>query len=450
MDQLQGGAVRRRSRRISRSAATTTSISGVLDAGDFGAPQRRPRLVFIGVENGSEPDAPGGHRHQPSSAHAALGRARDGAARRAPLLARACLPTPRTAAWSAPAQALSDLVEPGDRYTSRPASAYQRAIRAGSASRRRIMCRPRSARTRSRRLEAIPPGGNVYDLPEHLLARYLGDKKWGPAGDGQRLARRHFYAYRRLHPDWLAWTANTKADFAYHYAQPRGLSVREAARIQSFPDRFHFTTAPPGTPGQMKNGARHSRYRQVGNAVPPLLGQAIGTKIAELLGVQRPVLRAVACRSGGDAARSVTVAPAARARSASPNRRPADRRLLRRSHGRRQPTPGWTSTGCCCGSTPTPARALLRVRQVPARQAVVSRAASRSTTGWLVSSASTRWSSRTIDWMFRAVIGDVAQAEEPTADEPCRDERAAELFARRRSSMPVPGDDPDCGDSSSR
>ncbi len=123
----------------------------------------------------------------------------------------------------------------------------------------------------------------MYDLPKELLQRYLTGSKWGPSGDGERLARRHYYAYRRLHPDWLAWTANTKADFAYHYLTPRGLSVREAARIQGFPDSFHFVTAPRGTQGQLKNGARHSRYRQVGNAVPPPLAKALAAAVADVL-----------------------------------------------------------------------------------------------------------------------------------------------------------------------
>jgi DNA (cytosine-5)-methyltransferase 1 len=107
----------------------------------------------------------------------------------------------------------------------------------------------------------------VHDLPPRLARRYLTGARWGPAGDGERLARRHYNAYRRLHPDWLAWTANTKADFAYHYALPRGLSVREVARLQGFGDAFAFATAAPGTAGQLRGGARHSRYRQVGNAV---------------------------------------------------------------------------------------------------------------------------------------------------------------------------------------
>jgi DNA (cytosine-5)-methyltransferase 1 len=190
------------------------------------------------------------------------------------------------------AQALSDLIDPGERYLREPESAYQERMRAGSSwPQDHIPSKTREA-TR-RRLEAIPPGGNVYDLPTELLVRYLDGKKWGPAGNGRTLSRKHFYAYRRLHPDWLAWTANTKADFAYHYGPPRGLSVREAARIQGFPDRFHFTTAPPGTLGQDRRGARHSRYRQVGNAVPPPLAFAIGRKVATLLATTATVRQMV-------------------------------------------------------------------------------------------------------------------------------------------------------------
>jgi DNA (cytosine-5)-methyltransferase 1 len=52
--------------------------------------------------------------------------------------------------------------------------------------------------------------------------------------------------------------------------------VREFARLQSFPDRFVFTTDPRKgpLPGRIDGGAAHSRYRQAGNAVPPLLAAA--------------------------------------------------------------------------------------------------------------------------------------------------------------------------------
>jgi DNA (cytosine-5)-methyltransferase 1 len=282
MSQLQGGAVRRQIEEDLSLNGDYHVISGVLDAGDFGTPQRRPRLVFIGIENGlAEPSLPkgtgisrtlrNGHSGQPAET---LFEINEGLYH--------ALMDPRDARAVTVRQALSDLLVPGDEYSSAPESAYQRNMRRRSeAPQDHTPSRIRD--DTQKRLEAIPPGGNVYDLPEALLRRYLGDSRWGPAGNGDRLARRHYYAYRRLHPDWLAWTANTKADFAYHYDTPRGLSVREAARIQGFPDRFHFTTAPRGTLGQLRNGARHSRYRQVGNAVPPPLAAAIGRTISKLL-----------------------------------------------------------------------------------------------------------------------------------------------------------------------
>lgn len=293
MDQLRGGAVRRQIERDLSLDGDYVVTSGVLDAGDFGTPQRRPRLVFLGVERGAAtPKLPAGTGITRALRHVPSGQ---------PTLAddldelMAMLGDPADQRAVNASQALSDLLVPGEEYTSAPLSAFQESVRANSpAPQDHVPSRIRADTVA--RLEAIPPGGNVYDLPEHLLARYLGTSKWGPAGNGKRLARRHYYAYRRLHPEWLAWTANTKADFAYHYAEPRGLSVREAARIQGFPDRFHFTTAPRGTPGQLRNGARHSRYRQVGNAVPPPLAMAIGETVAHLLGAkpERPALRLVA------------------------------------------------------------------------------------------------------------------------------------------------------------
>jgi DNA (cytosine-5)-methyltransferase 1 len=281
MSQLSGGAVREQIAQDLSLGGDYEIVSGVLDAGDFGTPQRRSRLVFVGVERGLAPvrlpRGSGLTKHL-----------RDVAADLPSELPtdaedlRAALLDPNDLTAVTAGQALSDLMIPGAVYTSPPESAFQEWSRRGSDGPQDH--EPSRIREDTvTRLEAIPPGGNVHDLPDDLLKRYLGDRKWGPAGDGKRLARRHYYAYRRLHPDRLAWTVNTKADFAYHYGVPRGLSVREAARLQGFPDWYHFTTAPPGTPGQYKNGARHSRYRQVGNAVPVPLAQSIGVAIADVL-----------------------------------------------------------------------------------------------------------------------------------------------------------------------
>jgi DNA (cytosine-5)-methyltransferase 1 len=294
LDQLAGGAVRCQIEQELSLDGEYNVVSGVLDAGDFGTPQRRARLVFAGLARElGEPELPSG------SGVTRLRPGEDRVGRQTALKLwagdepRAVLSDPWDDRAVTVGQALSDLVEPGECYTTEPQSSYQHKLRAGSHGPQDHI--PSRTREDTRiRLEAIPPGGNVYDLPEVLLARYLGRSKWGPAGNGERLARRHFYAYRRLHPDRLAWTVNTKADFAYHYASPRGLSVREAARLQGFPDHFHFATAPTGTPGQLKNGARHSRYRQVGNAVPPLLAQAIATAVAGMLRAAAPSSRVAA------------------------------------------------------------------------------------------------------------------------------------------------------------
>ena len=56
-----------------------------------------------------------------------------------------------------------------------------------------------------------------------------------------------------------------------HPTQDRTISVREAARLQSFPDNFVFC------------GGRGSQFRQVGNAVPPLLARAVGKTVLKIL-----------------------------------------------------------------------------------------------------------------------------------------------------------------------
>jgi DNA (cytosine-5)-methyltransferase 1 len=84
-----------------------------------------------------------------------------------------------------------------------------------------------------------------------------------------------FDKYHRMVWDEPAWTVTAhiaRDGFKYiHPGQPRTLSVREAARIQSFPDRFRFA------------GYRSDRFRQIGNAVPPLLAEALGGALRPLV-----------------------------------------------------------------------------------------------------------------------------------------------------------------------
>lgn len=66
-----------------------------------------------------------------------------------------------------------------------------------------------------------------------------------------------------------------------HYVEPRTLSVRECARIQSFPDSFVFRGIP--TTGGARRSYQVPQYTQVGNAVPPILGKVMGRILIDLV-----------------------------------------------------------------------------------------------------------------------------------------------------------------------
>lgn len=274
--------------------------SQVVDAANFGVPQTRKRIIFMGIHSSLELDPP-----QMSGSGAtesfSLDRRNGGsrvrytvAAGRALFAPLEQLKDPEDAEYVTAEQALSDLeiLVAGERRDEMstavlpaPSSAFQRQMREGLVGTIKNVSVPRlNADTRIRLLR-LPPGGNFRDLPTELTKRYLTGDRWGPSNGTGLLGRKHFYAYRRLHPGLWSWTLNTKADSVYHYRRPRALSVREFARLQSFPDRFVFTTDPRGgnLPGRIDGGAAHSRYRQVGNAVPPLLGRAIAAALIERL-----------------------------------------------------------------------------------------------------------------------------------------------------------------------
>ncbi len=145
-------------------------------------------------------------------------------------------------------------------YASAPQSDYQRMLR-GNSTEVYNHAAPRLAPINMERMQHIPQGGSWRDIPFELL----------PAG--MKRARRcdHTKRYGRMAWDGLSCTVLTKCDLhwgAYlHPEQDRSITVREAARIQSFPDWFHF------------DGPRTEQYVQVGNAVPPLLGKKIGEAI---------------------------------------------------------------------------------------------------------------------------------------------------------------------------
>ena len=195
---------------------------GILNASDYGVPQNRRRAVIIGKRGGA---APG-------------------------------LPKPRNITvtiWDA----ISDLAylssgegEEEQEYRGKPRSEYQKKLRGGSAILRNHVA-TRHSRLALERLAMIPPNAGKEVLPEEHLTRSIYSGTW-----------------TRMRKDEISVTITTRFDtpssgkFTHPFLD-RAITVREAARIQSFPDSFRFV------------GSKGSQMKQVGNAVPPLLAGAI-------------------------------------------------------------------------------------------------------------------------------------------------------------------------------
>ncbi len=84
-----------------------------------------------------------------------------------------------------------------------------------------------------------------------------------------------------LHASRASNTLTTLPDDLVHYSEPRVLTVRECARIQSFPDNFEFKGKY--TTGGDRRKKECPRYTQVGNAIPPLMAEALGIVLSEYL-----------------------------------------------------------------------------------------------------------------------------------------------------------------------
>jgi DNA (cytosine-5)-methyltransferase 1 len=129
----------------------------------------------------------------------------------------------------------------------------------------------------------VPPGGNWKHVPEYVPSQRLAQIRVSYRnGEGSRSTY-----YGRLRPDAPAYTISTWFSRPgngchIHYEQDRLISVREAARLQSFPDAFAF------------HGSRTQVNHQIGNAVPPLLAYQIARQVAE-----RAVFVDLFCGAGG-------------------------------------------------------------------------------------------------------------------------------------------------------
>jgi DNA (cytosine-5)-methyltransferase 1 len=140
--------------------------------------------------------------------------------------------------------------------------------------------------TKLRRRERLRDNGDADPVEISSLSKSLG---WNaqPAVEslfrkgylkriGSRVDFSHTFngKYRRLQWDALSMTVDTRFGSARNFLHPskdRALTVREAARIQGFPDEFEFL------------GSTHDQYKMVGNAVPPPMAHAIGAEVMKYL-----------------------------------------------------------------------------------------------------------------------------------------------------------------------
>lgn len=135
-----------------------------------------------------------------------------------------------------------------------PSTSYRRYLRASNNEVPNHEVRYPAEKVQHR-ISFVPQGGNWQDVPEEL---WPNDRK-----------NRHSSAYKRLdvnEPSCTIDTGNNHSNY-FHPLYNRIPTVREAARLQSFPDDFIFM------------GNRSEQYRQVGNAVPPLLAKVIADEL---------------------------------------------------------------------------------------------------------------------------------------------------------------------------
>ena len=167
-------------------------------------------------------------------------------------------------------------------YLSEPLTDYQRWLREGSLGVTNHMAMKHTRRL-IERFEHIPQGGSLKDVAAEYGQRVRG-------GTSLDVNKRYKTNNQRLNPNDVspAVTASFQSSFVHPYLN-RNLTAREGARLQSFPDSFVF--CGPRTLMSKKLLVRENRedeiglsqYNQIGNSVPPIMAEAIGKSVMDLL-----------------------------------------------------------------------------------------------------------------------------------------------------------------------
>jgi len=211
-----------------------------LYAPDFGVPQRRRRAFFLASRDGEQIALPSPTHSKPSAGFDLF------------------VPESYVTVWDAigdlPPLEHGEGVSPCD-YETGPQNEFQKWARQGGEVVYNHVARKLQP-TQYERLSSLEPGQGMRDLPEHLRA------KSGYSGAYGRLTK------SMIAPTITRWVFHPGSGRFGHPVQPRVITIREAARLQAFPDSFRFA------------GTYIQQSHQVGNAVPPLLAERIGLVVA--------------------------------------------------------------------------------------------------------------------------------------------------------------------------
>lgn len=206
----------------------------ILNAADFGVPQRRIRVFLIGAKNGGEFQPPR-KTHGPETG-------------RPYITVKEAIIGDLPSIKEAPGFEVCD-------YTNEPKSAYQEMIRSKAKKVHNHIITKNNEKVQQRK-SMVPPGGNWEDVPPEFC----------------KIKVVLSCVYKRLDPDKPSVTvSNYRKSMIIHPIENRGLSVREAARIQSFRDNYTFKSSI--SPMQ----------QQVGDAVPPLLAKRVGASLLKMI-----------------------------------------------------------------------------------------------------------------------------------------------------------------------
>ena len=207
----------------------------VINAEDYGVPQKRRRIIFIGTRSCTDSKSFFEIRKEVKI-------------------------TVREAIFDLPVLENGNTIDAQNYQIGQGLSEYQDLMRQNNNDLIRNNLLTKSSDLVIKRYKHVPQGGNWADIPSTLMSNY------------KNTSNTHKWIYHRLKwDDSSIGISNFRKNMLIHPSQDRGLSVREAARLQSFPDQYLF------------KGPLGAQQQQVANAVPPLVSEKIGRGLIEYL-----------------------------------------------------------------------------------------------------------------------------------------------------------------------